>query len=60
MAKEDMYIRDGLHLSGKGAGVFADGLKQCSNYEGKRTGIRGFVEQLCGEGVYVYEGWSAS
>ena len=28
VAKEDMYMRDGLHLSGKGAGVFADGLKQ--------------------------------
>ena len=28
MANEDMYMRDGLHLSGKGAGVFADGLKQ--------------------------------
>ena len=28
MAKEYMYMRDGLHLSGKGAGVFADGLKQ--------------------------------
>ena len=30
MAKEEMYIymRDGLHLSGKGAGVFDDGLKQ--------------------------------
>ena len=28
MAKEEMYVRDGLHLSGKGAGVFADGLKQ--------------------------------
>ena len=24
--KEDMYVRDGLHLSGKGAGVFAQGL----------------------------------
>ena len=28
MAKEEMDMRDGLHLSGKGAGVFADGLKQ--------------------------------
>ena len=26
--KEKMYMRDGLHLSGKGAGVCADGLKQ--------------------------------
>ena len=24
--KEDMYVRDGLHLSGKGAAVFAEGL----------------------------------
>ena len=22
--KDDMYVRDGLHLSGKGAAVFAD------------------------------------
>ena len=28
MAKEEMYMRDGLHLSGKGACLFADGLKQ--------------------------------
>ena len=28
VAKEEMYMRDVLHLSGKGAGVFADGLKQ--------------------------------
>ena len=28
VAKEERYTRDGLHLSGKGAGVFADGLKQ--------------------------------
>ena len=28
MAKEEMCMRDGLHLSGKVAGVFADGLKQ--------------------------------
>ena len=24
--KEEMYVRDGLHLSGKGAAVFAEGL----------------------------------
>ena len=24
--KEEMYMRDGLHLSGKGAAVFAEGL----------------------------------
>ena len=24
--KEDMYVRDGLHLSGKGAAVFAEGV----------------------------------
>ena len=28
-----MYMRDGLHLSGKGAGVFADGLKQAVDNE---------------------------
>ena len=26
VGKEEMYLRDGLHLSGKGAGVFAEGL----------------------------------
>ena len=26
--EEGVYIRDGLHLSGKGAGVLADGLKR--------------------------------
>ena len=28
VAKEEMYIRDGMHLRGKGTGVLADGLKQ--------------------------------
>ena len=28
MVTEEMYMRDGLHLSGKRAGVFADDLKQ--------------------------------
>ena len=28
MGKEEMYIRDGLHLSGKGAAVFAEGLSR--------------------------------
>ena len=26
VVKEDMYVRDGLHLSGKGTAVFAEGL----------------------------------
>ena len=26
VAKEEMYVMDGLHLSGKGAAVFAEGL----------------------------------
>ena len=26
VGKEDMYVRDGLHLSGKGATVFVEGL----------------------------------
>ena len=26
VGKEEMYLRDGLHLSGKGAAVFAEGL----------------------------------
>ena len=26
VGKEDMYVRDGLHLSEKGAAVFAEGL----------------------------------
>ena len=28
VAKEEMYMRDDLHISGKGAGAFAAGLKQ--------------------------------
>ena len=26
VGEEEMYVRDGLHLSGKGAAVFAEGL----------------------------------
>ena len=26
VGKEEMYVRDGLHLSGNGAAVFAEGL----------------------------------
>ena len=28
VGKEEMYVRDGLHLSGKGAAVFAKGLSR--------------------------------
>ena len=27
LGRADMYMKDGLHLSGKGAAVFADGLR---------------------------------
>ena len=30
VGKEEMYSRDGLHLSGKGAAVFAEGLSGAS------------------------------
>ena len=26
VGRDDMYMKDGIHLSGKGAAVFADGL----------------------------------
>ena len=29
--KEDMYVRDGLHLSGKGAAVFSENLLQSTD-----------------------------
>ena len=39
-----------------------DGDQQTSTaaMQGRGRGIRGFVEQLCGEGGDVYEGWTAS
>ena len=39
-----------------------DGDQQTSTaaMQGRGRVIRGFVEQLCGEGGYVYEGWTAS
>ncbi len=46
MSKEEMYMRD--DLSGKGAGVFADGLKQavCSGLGNVQTvGQGGFAKQ---------------
>ena len=38
-----------------------DGDQQTSTaaMQGRGRGIRGFVEQLCGEGGYVYGGWPA-
>ena len=30
LGKEELYVRDGLHLSGKGAVVFAEGLSVLS------------------------------
>ena len=38
VGKEEMYVRDGLHLSGKGAAVFAEGLagavaSKCVKYD---------------------------
>ena len=41
MAKEEMHMRDGLHLSGKEAGVFAYGLKQAvEQWIGQRTIVK--------------------
>ena len=31
VGKEDMYVRDGLHLSGKGAAVFSENLLRSTN-----------------------------
>ena len=31
VGKEDMYVRDGLHLSGKGAAVFSENLLQSTD-----------------------------
>ena len=35
VGKEEMYVRDGLHLSGKGAAVFAEGLSGVASGLGK-------------------------
>ena len=39
VGKEDMYVRDRLHLSGKGAAVFAEGLSGASGVS--RVGLKG-------------------
>ena len=51
VGKEDIYVRDGLHLSGKGAEVFAEGLS------GAVTSGLGKVRYLTsGAGGFVKEG----
>ena len=45
VGKEEMYVRDGLHLSGKGAAVFAEGLS-------------GAVASGLGKVRYLNWGWS--
>ena len=50
VGKEDLYVRDGLHLSGKGAEVFAEGLS------GAVTSGLGKVRSLFGAGGFVKEG----
>ena len=37
VGKEEMYMRDGLHLSGKGAAIFAEGLSIRRQRRNKRT-----------------------
>ena len=43
VGKEEMYLRDGLHLSGKGAAVFAEGLSGAVNVQddSRSKGIQG-------------------
>ena len=51
VGKEDMYVRDGLHLSGKAAEVFAEGLS------GAVTSGLGKVRYITsGAGGFVKEG----
>ena len=45
VGKEDMYVRDGLHVSGKGAAVFAEGLSGAV-----ASGLGKVVFKLVGQG----------
>ena len=46
VGRADMYMKDGLHLSGKGAAVFADGLTAAADSGmGNITNI--FGSKLC-------------
>ena len=45
VGKEEMYVRDGLHLSGKGAAVFAEGLSGAV-----ASGWEGTIFKLVGQG----------
>ena len=49
VGKEDMYVRDGLHLSGTGAAVFAEGLSGSPvawvKYDISTSGAGGFVKE---------------
>ena len=46
VGKEEMYARDGLHLSGKGAAVFAEGLSGAvASGLGKVSWAGGFVKE---------------
>ena len=46
VGRADMYMKDGLHLSGKGAAVFADGLTAVDSGMGSITNIFGSQHYL--------------
>ena len=54
VGRADMYMKDGLHLSGKGAAVFADGLTAAvDSGMGSITNIFGSLFKLEAQGGYL-------
>ena len=53
-----MYMKDGLHLSGKGAAVFADGLTVAVGSVNKKNELNIMVEDIDPHIIGITESWA--
>ena len=58
VGRADMYMKDGLHLSGKGAAVFADGLTAAVDSVNKKNELNIMVEDIDPHIIGITESWA--
>ena len=58
VGRADMYMKDGLHLSGKGAAVFADGLTAAVDSVDKKNELNIMVEDIGPHIICITESWA--
>ena len=58
VGRADMYMKDGLNLSGKGAAVFADGLTAAVDSVNKKNELNIMVEDIDPHIIGITESWA--